>query len=121
MTIYFAPPDEPLDGDNWQELGTVSEAILEIEPEIKAMSEQRLHTQTEMTHSFEFSPSKEFVNAMLGFDIYALRATVTEWLNRPAPMPSIPKAELWEIQDGKNRMRFYPAPATNHFASGSPQ
>ena len=95
MTIYFAPPGEPIDGDNWQELGTISEAILEIEPEIKAMSEQRLHTPTEMTHSFEFSPSKEFVNAMLGFDIYALLATVAEWINRPAPMP--PRLETGKL------------------------
>lgn len=118
MTIYFAPPGEPFDGDNWQE---ISEAIVEIEPEIKAMSEQRLHTPTEMSHSFEFSASKEFVNAMLGFDIYALRATVAEWLNRPEPMPRIPKAELWEIHDGKNRMRFHLAPATSHFTDGRPQ
>lgn len=25
MTVYFAPPGEPIDGDNWQELGYVSE------------------------------------------------------------------------------------------------
>ena len=24
MTVYFAPPGEPLDGDNWQELGLVT-------------------------------------------------------------------------------------------------
>lgn len=31
MTFYFAPLGEPLDGDNWQELGTLSDDGVQFE------------------------------------------------------------------------------------------
>lgn len=121
MTVYFAPPGEPLDGDNWQELGMLESdgyefedsdrvATVEITPIIPQL-------KTGHTESYSFTPSKELVINMLGFDIYALRATVAEWVNRPAPMPSIPKAELTEMQDGVNRMLFYIQQASERYAT----
>ncbi len=102
MTVYFAPPDEPIDGDNWQELGMLSEDGLQIEGDEKTATIQitpelnRIHTlPTEERFSFAFAPSNEFVNAVFGYDVYALRATVAEWLTRPAPMP--PRLETGKL------------------------
>lgn len=103
MTLHFAPPGEPLDGDNWQE---ISEAIVEIEPEFKAMSEQRFFVSKSETRHFEFEPSPEFMNAVFGYDVYALNATVADWLSRPAyPIPPIKSVlTLFEMQDRINRI-----------------
>ncbi|MGP5389860.1 hypothetical protein [Glutamicibacter arilaitensis] len=107
MTIYFAPPGEPLDGDNWQELGYLSEDGLQIEGDERTETIEitpEIRTNFSASFTFELEDSREFVNAMFGYDVYALRATVAEWLTRPAPMPSIPKAELAEMQDGINAL-----------------
>jgi len=150
MTIYFAPPGEPIDGDNWRELGmlesdgyqfeqdrlgewqgqeisvaAVDETSIEIFPEISGWNRANkdlteLKTRRSASFTFELEDAREFVNAMFGYDVYALRATVAEWLNRPAPMPSIPKAELIEMQDGINRLAFYAWQASERYATPHP-
>lgn len=120
MTIYFAPPGEPLDGDNWQELGYLSEDGLQIEGDERTETIEitpEIRTNFSASFTFELEDTREFVNAMFGYDVYALRATVAEWINRPAPMPSIPKAELIEMQDGVNRMLFYIQQASERYAT----
>lgn len=118
MTAYFSTADEPLDGDNWQALGTPEsdgyqfeqerprEVILEITPEIR----------TDLSASLSFNPTPETMALLFGYDVYALRATVAEWLNRPAPMPGIPMAELIEMQDGINRLAIYADRAHKRYA-----
>ena len=127
MTVYFAPPGEPLDGDNWQELGLVTsdgvqfehdrlgefrgqtinlgpfldegEVSIEITPELN-----RIHAlPTGESFSFDLKPSREFTKAFFGFDIYALADTVAEWLNRPATS-HIPKIYRLEIVRAVNRL-----------------
>lgn len=103
MTIYFAPPGEPLDGDNWQELGYLSEDGLQIEGNVRTETIEitpelnLIHAlPTKASLSFDFKPSREFTNAFFGFDIYALADTVAEWFTRPpAPMP--PRLETGKL------------------------
>jgi len=121
MTVYVAPPGEPLDGENWQELGTLDADGIQIEePEIfetsieihanisnfkdalKRHDEASKNLASQTVESWAFAPSKEFVNAMFGYDVYALAATVAEWLTRlPEPIPAIPKRQLTRVADGR--------------------
>ena len=125
MTVYFAPPGEPLDGDNWQELGNlgadgyqieesdISETSIEINAHLPNLADmfrrngKDLRTKVAATYQSSFTfqledDLKAFINAMHGFDFYALQATVNEWLNRPA-LSRIPKIDLLEIAIAVNR------------------
>ncbi|TAP26845.1 hypothetical protein [Arthrobacter sp. S41] len=119
MTAYFAPPGEPLDGDNWQELGNlgadgyqfeesdINQKSIEINAHVPNLADmfrrhgKDLRAKVVATYQSSFTfhmedDLKAFINAMHGFDFYALQATVNEWLNRPATS-RIPKIDLLEI------------------------
>lgn len=128
MTIYFAPPGEPIDGDNWQELSMLDSDGLEFEKDrlgawqgqeitVAAVDEVTIEITPEIrtgfSAGFTFTPKPEIATLLFGYDVYALQATVAEWLRRAAPMPRIPKAEIWEIQDGVNRRIIYMTHATH--------
>ena len=121
MTIYFAPPGEPLDGDNWQELGYLSEDGLQIEGDERTETIEitpEIRTDFSARFTFELEDTRDFVNAMFGYDVYALRATVAEWFTQP-PAPILPIKRGWtltEIQDRVNRVAILQRQATTRNA-----
>lgn len=117
MTVYVAPPGEPLDGDNWQEIG---EAILELNVDISGFKQEEAIGESNRAGHIEntlktfsvptkyvvgFTSSPEFITAVFGYDVYALHSTVAEWLSRPAhPIPALERIRQIELQDGINRV-----------------
>lgn len=121
MTVYFAPAGEPFDGDNWQELGEISEIEVEILPDLdgarqslKAAAERvarPIPTGCVLEGTFEPSPElRRYFE-----ELEKLDETTKEWLTRPAPMSSIPKNQMAVLQDGINRLAFYVDTARKHY------
>lgn len=65
MTLYFAPPGAPIDGDNWQELGMISEDGVFFEESETVETWQGEAIRTSHSFTMRFTQTKRQHLAML--------------------------------------------------------